>query len=266
MARAFRQIEDTRVEKRVAKPRKRKTFTQFDLQAAKRLHAHLGAIGKWSSSRWSEEFRLLRESLSPQETSEARITSVLDALCSESLDCPIFSAANVRQNFSRLEKLLHKVQAETVHEISDDARNIVASLRRLTWPLDSDDQLEHCVELSLQRYSHFLKTVHKLWTSETSHEKKKPFPRKTNLLLNFFEYLCRSRLSDPTVFVSRWMVEIHSNIVRWDSWNGDLVAMSFAFDSVRFQKMLRGCVSQFGGSNVLWNSFWGCLKNEIEKA
>ena len=260
----FRKIE-TRVEKSAAKTRKRNTFTQFDLQAAKRLHTHLGTIGKWSSSRWADEFRLLRESLVPEDTSKARITSVLEALCSESLDFPIFSAANVRQNFSRLEKLLHKVQAETVHEISGDARNIVASLRRLTWPLDSDDQLEHCVELSLQRYGSFVKTAHKLWATESTHEKKKPFPRKTNLLLNFFEYLCRSKLLDPTVFVSRWMVEIHANIVRWESWNGDLVAMSFAFDSARFQKLLRGCVTQFGGSSVLWNSFWECLKNEIEK-
>ena len=232
------------------------SVSQFDLACAKRLREGIKEQGfKWSSSKWAEEFRLLR-----QQATEEQITATLEWWFANNetkagLMPAIKSAAGFRRHFQWLTDLATKHAPLAEVTISLAAHDLVATLRRERWPMGSDKQLATVIQLSLDAHSAILKRTYQLWQDRKAQDAAKPKPKKADRHLLFLEELWRAFFQRSENFVEAWMKMIHKSVANWDAWNGDLRSHVFHFDHQKFQRMGQRFTSNYCGREEEWNQF-----------
>lgn len=243
-------------------------FSQFDLACAKQLHRivfdQLQKRNRWSSSKWADEFRLLR-----QTATEDQITFALDWYQSNcqnsSKKCPsLESAAGFRRHWKWLSECVDRDAPLTV-TISLDAHDLAATLRRERWPMGSDKQLGAVIQLSLDAYSAILKQTHQLWKDHKAQDAAKPSPKQADRYLLFLEEVWKMFFTTSKHFVERWMIEVHKSVADWSGWNGDLRSHVFTFDHPKFQRMGQRFASNYCGRDDEWNRYCQELRNEVGK-
>ena len=203
---------------------------------------------RWSSSKWAEEFRLLKKTVHEDKVAAALVW--FDANCQLPNLPPIESATSFRRHFNWLCQCMSKDKRKKV-EISADAQDVTQRLLKLTWTKVTNAEVATAVQLSLEAYDSFFQIV----LSLVKTRKQRTTPHKSDWYLLFLESFVNGYLVDSRHFVERWMTSIHQGFDRWEGWNGDLMAQVFSFQHQRFQRVARSWAKLQGFLDSDWDSF-----------
>jgi len=229
----------------------KKKPSEFDCQCAQTLIATIqkktNITRKWSVKKWSQSFRLLRES---DGIRESRIFNALNWLCENLRNAytPVVrSAKDFRDKFLRIEDVAGR--DGVIEVVSDEAKGVVEKLRRKNWE-GSEGELDATVETSLQNFRAFRKALL---------ESKTPDGRLTRFAGWVFTQLPR-----PVIFVEEWMLQVQTDIDGWDAWSGDLQRMVFSMDSKKFTRTGRAWANEYLSDAASWGKLMEFVHESAE--
>lgn len=228
------------------------TATEFDHATATRLRSEIckaqARTIPYSRTRWADEIRKLRESLS--DGAESRITQVLDwyvrHIGKEYIPVA-FSAEAFRRKFDQIEAAAKRAEARTpTATITDEARSIVKRLTMKQWPTGSGADLATVVQLSLNNYRDFLTKVRQ---ANPVRKATKDFQKH---ILDKWRYV-----EDA---IQSWFTAVWDRLKRWKDWNGSLAQWVWRFDRDEVTAVGRSLASRYTGMVDCWDDLKSAVK------
>lgn len=228
------------------------TATEFDHATATRLRSEIckaqARTIPYSRTRWADEIRKLRESLS--DGAESRITQVLDwyvrHIGKEYIPVA-FSAEAFRRKFDQIEAAAKRAEARTpTATITDEARSIVKRLTMKQWPTGSGADLATVVQLSLNNYRDFLTKVRQ---ANPVRKATKDFQKH---ILDKWRYV-----EDA---IQSWFTTVWDRLKRWKDWNGSLAQWVWRFDRDEVTAVGRSLASRYTGMVDCWDDLKSAVK------
>lgn len=173
-------------------------------------------------SKWYWHFHELNLEL---DFDGARLDRVLDWYCQNSTNkfTPIvFSADMFHRKFYQIEMAMERAQRDSGQSvvITNHARKLAKSLEDLNWPKNFASKLPIAVQISLDNYQAFVKTLL---------QKVKP--------KNFRRYILDNHLVDAKQFIRRWFEDAHVRVSAWPDWSGSPKSIIFRVDAAPFERM-----------------------------
>lgn len=175
-----------------------------------------------SISRWAYQLHELNLEL---DFDGNKLDRVLDWYCSNFRNrfTPVVCSAEMfRHKFHQIEMAMERTLSEysSPASISNTARKLAESLEDLNWPKNFASKLPIAVQISLDNYQAFVKTLL---------QKVKP--------KNFRRYILDNHLVDAKQFIRRWFEEAHVRVSEWPDWSGSPKSIIFRVDAAPFERM-----------------------------
>lgn len=146
-----------------------------------------------------------------------------------------------KRRFDWVRKLMD-LHTQSTWTKTDKGTSLTKSLKNLTWPKGSSEQLHQVVEITLDRYTKFRKLIQDV----AAKEQGKPLGWMAKTVL--------AKSGSAEEFTKTWMEMVHRQISDWDDWSGDLLRFAFRPDHKAYQAMGRGWATDFAGSPKRWES------------
>lgn len=211
--------------------------SRFDADCTEQLITalvhHRKIKGQVRRDRWRVHFRRLRQQ---DEIPKERIQTVLGWYCGhigEEFVPLAYSADSFRSKFIRIEQAMKREFGDVT--VSPTARKIVERLEQLSWPKGSKSQLPKVVQLSLEGYRSFRKSL-----------------RGNNDDSTLSRFILR-RLPSSEVFVREWMEDVHRQVAGWADWNGRLNSFVVGPEQSGLHLKCYGLAEEYCGDSDRWN-------------
>lgn len=151
-----------------------------------------------------------------------------------------YSAKSFVLKFSRIEDAIRRDKDSIDLDVSPLAEQMTKHLRMKTWPKNSERQLAHTIQLSLD--------THKKVKTLLREAQDMDLPPKCKTLAAHII----KKMGYGANFVEQWMMEVWDDIVDWKGWNGELLTMALNPSSKRFDRMGCGWTADYGLDLKWW--------------
>lgn len=150
--------------------------------------------------------------------------------------------------------------------LSEDEKEVLSQLKRLTWPKGSGRYLPAAVRSSMRNYNRFLIRFKKVLKAS-----KKKFPdgmekHKSHLRYNdlheFVQHKLTHAFQPAPTYISCWFETLHQKVSHWKQWNGKI--RPFTIQSKEFQNEGYDLATEFGGNSDadLWKKFMQLIEGD----
>lgn len=210
-------------------------------QLKEALTRRLGMRTGWNRTKWADEFRRLRVSLSGDTERLMKVLDWYSARIGDDYVPEALCAAAFRSKFPRIESQMAKQQRDSLPtKLSPQAQKIAEHLSRYAWPKGSSDKLPGCVQLSIDRYA------------EVCSAFEKHVPSKRNRLMHE-EF--RRNLGGAASFVREWFERVWADVNDWADWSGNLTPWAFGPKHKWFDQWGRDLAGGYTGDEARWESY-----------
>jgi len=150
--------------------------------------------------------------------------------------------------------------------LSEDEKEVLDHLKRLTWPKGSARYLPSAVRTSMRNYNRFLKRFRKVLK-----ESVKEFPDGTiekkghftyDDLHEFIQHKLVNAFQPASTYLICWFETLHGKVSHWKNWPGKI--RPFTITSKEFQNEGFDLATDFGGNSSakLWTRFMELISDE----
>lgn len=251
-------------------PEPKHPITQEDKEFANRLKqvvaCQLSIRRKWSSSKWADEFRILRDEVGGDV---ARIKLALEWFTAHIKDKgvpPIRSASGFRKHFIWLEDAMKRAGVKPPPKTTDApevVKRVAERLKAKHWPNGSKDDVLLATLMSFDTYEEFRHRVQELARrlARAAETMPKDERRRSQSFRDFVQHVSLTSPSAST-FVENWLSDVNQRITHWDDWSGDLLKWVFDPLHPQFLRQGRERAKEFCGRADRWDSMMEALKYE----
>jgi hypothetical protein len=212
-----------------------------------------------NNKKWTEEFIKLK---TKDQVSKSDIKKVLIYYLKnigQKYIPDIRSARTFRLRFDDIYKSMqrdNKQSKDVDIKITAVAKKIAKRLSNLNFPKGSQSQLLVTIQLSLNNYSKYYQKHYQLQETSLYNNMSKAKQQALTRIIKLLD----SHLLPEQQFVRQWMEKVHSNILNWDNWNGNLISTAFDSDGEKFQKLGRQWVTAYCNNSSRWYNYYKLLE------